>query len=172
MTRASLIVIICLLTGLTRTAVAQQQTLAPEKSKAPVEASLNIAGQAGGRSIQASGGGSCRHAPDTSLGGVSMSVWTVEYRGSGDGSVKQLRLELGRPKDGGPDQLSLRIKGNAGDHRIETGSGRKHKGEGTVTILPSGPGGRLELRGTDSKGKPVEISIDCPVFDEVQASGN
>jgi hypothetical protein len=168
MSRFTLIVILCLPSA-TRAAVAQ--SLVPEGPKAPIEASLNIAGQAGGKSIQASGGGACQHDPDTSSRGVSMSVWTVEYRGSDDSSVKQLSLKLARPKDGGPDELSLTIKGKGGDHRIETGAG-KHKGEGTVTILPSGPGGRLELSGTDSKGKPLQISIDCPAFGEVKASGN
>jgi hypothetical protein len=171
MTRASLIVTLCLLPGVSRAAVAQRQTLAPDSPKAPIEASLNIAGKAGGKSIQASGTGSCRHAPDASLRGVSASLWMVRYGGEADGAVKQLNLTLWRPKDGGPDQLSLALETKSGEHKIETGAEGEHKGEGRVTILPSGPGGRLELTGKDSKGKPLQISIDCPAFADVEADG-
>ena len=127
------------------------------------------AGAVSGKPIQVSGGGTCGHAPDVSMGGMSASLWTVNYRGSDEGTVRELNLRLLRPKDGGPDQLSFELKSKAGDHRIETGTGRKHKGEGTVTILPSGPGGRLELSGKDTKGKPIQISIDCPTFSEAGA---
>jgi hypothetical protein len=170
MTRAMLIVTLGLMPSLAPEALAQRRALVPE-SQPQVEASLNISGTVGGKALQVSGGGSCRHAPDASIHGVSASMWEVQYAGSGDGAVKQLNLTLWRPKDGGPDQLSLQLKTKSGDHRIETGTGRKHKGEGTVTILPSGPGGRLELTGKDGKGKPIQISIDCPDFGEVEAAG-
>jgi hypothetical protein len=40
-----------------------------------------------------------------------------------------------------------------------------------VTILPNGPGGRLELNGKDAGGKPIQITIDCPAFAGVEAEG-
>jgi hypothetical protein len=152
-----------------RDALAQHQTLAPESRKLGAESALALSGMVSGKPIQVSGGGTCGHAPDVSMGGMSASLWTVNYRGSDEGTVRELNLRLLRPKDGGPDQLSFELKSKAGDHRIETGTGRKHKGEGTVTILPSGPGGRLELSGKDTKGKPIQISIDCPTFSEAGA---
>jgi hypothetical protein len=163
MIRATLLVVVGLVPGVAGRASAQQ--LAPGKANAPSESSLTLSGMVGEKPLQVSGGGTCRHDPDASIKGVSASLWAVEYSGSDDGAVKRLNLTLWRPKDGGPDQLSLLLKTKSGDHKVETGPG-KHKGEGSVTILPSGPGGRLELSGKDQKGKPIQISIDCPTFGE------
>jgi hypothetical protein len=172
MIRTMLIGILGLSAGIARDGLAQHQTLAPESRQLGAESALSLSGMVGGKPIQVSGGGTCSHAPDTSMGGTSASLWTVEYRGSDEGTVKELNLSLLRPKDGGPDQLSFVLKSKSGDHRIETGLGRKQKGEGTVTILPSGPGGRLELSGRDAKGKSIQISIDCPAFKEAGAGGS
>ena len=57
-----------------------------------------------------------------------------------------------------------------GDHRIETGPD-EHQGESAVTILPNGPGGRLELSGKDARGKSIQITVDCPAFADVEAEG-
>lgn len=138
---------------------------------AGAQATLTVTGKAGGKNLQASGSGSCRHAPDASVHGVSASLWMVQYGGSGDGSVKQLNLTLWRPKDGSPDQLSLALESKSGEHRIETGGQGDSKGEGSVTILPNGPGGRLELTGKDARGKPIQMTIDCPAFAGVEAEG-
>jgi hypothetical protein len=172
MIRATLICTLGLAACVTREALAQHQTLGPENQRPGAEAALSLSGMLGGKTVQVSGGGTCRHAPDASIGGISASLWTVEYRGSDEGAVKELDLTLWRPKDGGPDQLSFLLKSKSGDHRIETGTGKKHKGQGTVTILPSGPGGRLELSGKDAKGKPIQLSIDCPTFGEAKSEGS
>jgi hypothetical protein len=169
MIRATSLVILGLVAGIVQEALAQR--LAPEGQKLQAASSLTVSGSVGGKAIQVTGSGACRHAPDAAIHGVSASLWMVDYSGTDDGAVKRLKLTLWRPKDGGPDQLSLELKSQSGDHRVETGPRGKHKGEGTVTILPSGPGGRLELRGKDAKGKPIQISIDCPSFDEVEAEG-
>jgi hypothetical protein len=170
MTRATLMASFGLLALVSREAVAQRQSLAPKTSSSQSEAKLTISGKAGGKTLQASGSGSCRHEPDASIRGVSASLWTVQYDDGDDGAVKQLNLTLWRPKDGGPDQLSLSLQTKSGEHRIEADG--NHKGEGKVTILPSGPGGRLELSGKDGKGKPIQVTIDCPSFGEVQAEGD
>ena len=170
MIRTTLLVALGLLSALA-TEVAAQRLTPPANPAASAEASLNIAGKVGGKKLQASGTGTCRHAPDASIRGVSASLWMVQYGGSEDGPVKQLNLTLWRPKDGSPDQLSLALESKSGEHRIETGGQEKSKGEGSVTILPSGPGGRLELTGKDAGGKPIEITIDCPVFGGIEAEG-
>jgi hypothetical protein len=169
MSRAIPLVILSLMAGVSREALAQR--LAPEGRMSEAQSSLTVSGTLKGKAIQVTGSGSCRHAPDASIRGISASLWVVEFGGSEDGAVKRLNLTLWRPKDGGPDQLSLEVKTQSGDHQIQTGEVGKHKGEGTVTILPSGPGGRLELRGKDAKGKRVQISVDCPSFGEVEAEG-
>jgi hypothetical protein len=144
-----------------------------EQAARPAEdITVTIAAKAGGKSYQASGRGSCQQAQDTSLHGASASLWMVQYAGSGQGGLKQLKLMLWRPKDGDSDQLSLSLETGSGSHRIETGGQKESAGEGTVTILPSGPGGRLEVSGKDAGGKPVQITIDCSAFADVVAKGD
>jgi len=162
--------VLVLLPGLDRTAAAQQKNeLAPSSGKGAAEAiTVVIGGKIGGKKIQGTGGGSCSHAADASNGGVSASLWTVRFGAEGAG-LKQLNLTLWRPKDGGPDQLSLSVETNSGAHRIETGTPEGSKGEAAVTILPSGPGGRLEISGKEAGGKPVQITIECSAFAGVEA---
>jgi hypothetical protein len=170
MIRFTLLVTLILLPAWATEARAQRLTQ-PVNPGASAQADLNITGKVGRKNLQASGSGACRHAPDASIRGVSASLWMVQYSGSAEGSVKQLNLTLWRPKDGSPDQLSLALESKSGEHRIETGSGGESKGEGSVTILPNGPGGRLELKGKAADGKPIQITIDCPAFAGVQAEG-
>lgn len=170
MTRTTLIVTLALLPMVATEAVAQRKALTATP-EARAAAALTVTGKVGGKRLDASGGGSCRHAPDAAIRGVSASLWMVQYNGSGDGAVKQLNLTLWRPKDGSPDQLSLALETKSGDHRIDTGSGGEPKGEGVVTILPNGPGGRLELKGQSAEGKPVQITIDCPTYSGIEAEG-
>jgi hypothetical protein len=133
-------------------------------------AAIAVAGEIAGKKYQGSGGGSCRHAEEASIHDVSAALWMVEYSGE-SGAVKQLSLTLWRPKDGSPDQLSLSLETAAGSHRIQTGGKDKNSGEGSVTILPSGPGGRLEIRGKEAGGKRVQITIECPLFGDIEAAG-
>jgi hypothetical protein len=134
-------------------------------------AAITIAAKVGKKSYQASGPGNCRHAPDASIRDVSASLWTVQYRNQREAGLKQLTLTLWRPKDGSPDQLSLTLEAGSGSHRIQTGQEGKSAGEGSVTILPSGPGGRLEITGKDAGGKTLQLTIDCPAFAGVEAEG-
>jgi hypothetical protein len=170
MPRFVLLTALTLLCSLSSEAAAQRlkpQSTA-ERDAAPT---LTISGKVGGKNHQASGPGSCRHAPEASIRGVSASLWMVQFSG-GDGSgVKQLNLTLWRPKDGGPDQVSLTFDAKSGSHRVETGSTAENQGEATVVILPNGPGGRLEISGKDGDGKPMQVTIDCPAFAGVEAEG-
>jgi len=169
MTRTAVIALILCVPALAPEAAAQRLT--PERREAVAQALFTVTGTIGKQSLQASGIGVCRHAPDASIRGVSASLWMVHYGGSGEGGLKQLNLTLWRPKDGGPDQLSLHLKTDSRDHRIETGGKGKRKGEGAVTIIPNGPGGRLELNGKEAKGKPVQLTIECPTFAGVEGEG-
>ena len=170
MHRAFCLIAFVLLPGAAGQAAAQRSQLAPTKSS---EAAISVAvgGKVAGKKIDGSGTGSCSHAADASIHGVSASLWKVEYSGT-SGSLKQLNLTLWRPKDEGPDQLVLGVETKSGSYRIETGNLGDGKGEGSVTILPSGPGGRLEVRGKEAGGKPVQITIDCSGFTEAQGEGD
>lgn len=163
-----LITTVVLLSWISGTADAQQleQSLNPAAEKQVV----GVGGKIAGKKYQSSGEGTCRHTPDASVGDASASVWTVRYQGSGDGDLEQLNLRLQRPKDGSPDRLSLSLETRkTGTHRIETGGGGKDQGEGTVAILPNGPGGRLEINGKDARGKRIQITVDCPAFAPAKA---
>jgi hypothetical protein len=151
--------------------VAQQRDRPAQAAPPAADITVTIAATAGGKSYQASGRGTCQHAPDASIRGASASLWMVQYAGSGQGALKQLTLTLWRLKDGDSDQLSLSLETGSGSHRIETGGQGENAGEGTVTILPSGPGGRLEVSGKDAGGKPIQITIDCSAFADVVAEG-
>ena len=137
----------------------------------PEQPSMTIEAKAGGRSYRVSGSGECKHASEASIRGVPAALWMIRYAENGDEALKQLSLTLWRPKDGAKDQLSLLLETKSGSHRIETGSSEKNAGAGSVTILPNGPGGRLKLSGKDATGKPVQITIACPVFAGVEAEG-
>ena len=166
MDRLRVVVMGALLTGSIQDAAAQRL-----QSDAPAEtAAITVSARIGGKDYQGSGTGDCRHEPEASIRGASAALWVVEYAAR-TGSLKQLHLTLWRPKDGGPDQLSLALETGAGSHRIETGGEERNSGEGSVTILPNGPGGRLEIRGKEAGGKPVQITIECPVFAGVEAAG-
>jgi hypothetical protein len=153
-------------------AASAQRLAPPERSITPAEdITVSITAKAGGKSYEASGGGICQHAPDASIRGTSASLWLVQFAGSGKGGLKQLNLTLWRPKDGDSDQLSFSLETKSGAHRIETGGPGESTGEGTVTILPSGPGGRLEVSGKEANGKPIQVTIDCSAFADVAAEG-
>jgi hypothetical protein len=132
---------------------------------------VGVGGKIGNKKYQSSGNGTCRHTPDASIGDVSASVWTVQFEGPGAAGLARLNLELRRPKDGSAEQLTLALETKkSGTHRIETG-GEENEGEGTVAILPNGPGARFEINGKDARGKRIQITIDCPAFTPAEEEG-
>jgi hypothetical protein len=170
MHRTAFIVVLLLLTALVRDGVGQRLT-GQETPVVPETVAITIAAKVGNKSYQASGPGKCRHAPNASLRDVSASLWMVEYANQRESGLKQLTLTLWRPKDGSPDQLSLNLETSADSYRIQTGQEGENAGQGTVTILPSGPGGRLEISGKHAGGKALQVTIDCPAFAGVEAEG-
>jgi hypothetical protein len=157
-----------MLVGLPDMGAAQRRADADQAN----QTSVTIDAKVGGKRYQASGNGECKHEPDASINGVSASLWTVQYANAKDGKLKQLSLRLWRPKDGGPDQLSLSLETNSGSYRIEAGTEGKSAGSGSVTVLPSGPGGRLEITGKEAGGKPIQLTIECSAFTGVESEGN
>ena len=169
MPRFVLLTAVALLCSLNSEAAAQRKAQRPTGGDAAP--TLTISGKVGGKNYQASGPGSCRHAPDASNRGVAASLWMVQFGGGDDSAIKQLNLTLWRPKDGGSDQVSLALDTKSGSHRVETGSTGEDRGDATVVILPNGPGGRLEISGRDGEGKPMQVTIDCPAFAGIEAEG-
>jgi hypothetical protein len=172
MHRTLCLIAFALLPGVAGRAAAQQRNELAPATTAKEAISVNIGGKVAGKKIQGGGIGTCTHA-DATVRDASGSRWTVRYEEGKGGSVKRLDLTLWRPTDGGPDQLSLVVETKSGTHRIETGNpGDEGKGEGSVTILPSGPGGRLEISGKEAGGKAVQITIDCSAFAGAASEGN
>lgn len=169
MPRFVLLTAVALLCSLSSEAAAQRKAQRPTGGDATP--TLTISGKVGGKNYQASGPGSCRHAPDASIRGVAASLWMVQFGGGDDSAIKQLNLTLWRPKDGGSDQVSLAFDTKSGSHRVETGGTGEDRGDATVVILPNGPGGRLEISGKDGEGKPMQVTIDCPAFAGIEAEG-
>ena len=166
MHRFAIMAVLVLLAVSTGEAAAQQK-----RPEAPAEnVAITVSAQIGGKSYHGSGTGSCSYEPDASIHDVSASLWMVQYASQAR-AVKQLNLTLWRPKDGSPDQLSLSLETGSGAHRIQTGGKDGNSGEASVTILPSGPGGSLEINGKEAGGKPVQITIDCPAFAGIEAEG-
>jgi hypothetical protein len=170
MHRPALVTMLLLLPPFAHDALGQRRTN-PETPAVQETGSISIHAKIGGKSYQASGAGRCRHAPDASIRDVSASLWMVEYGNQREAGLKQLTLTLWRPKDESPDQLSLNVETGSGSHRIQTGQEGESGGQGTVTILPSGPGGRLEITGKDARGKALQVTIDCPTFASIEAEG-
>jgi hypothetical protein len=172
MLRSAFLALLGLLPAMSSGAFAQRRDRPEQVTPSAEDITVSITAEVGGKSYQASGRGTCQHAQDASIRGASASLWMVQYAGSGKGGLKQLNLRLWRLKDGDSDQLSLSLETKSGSHRIETGGPGESAGEGTVTILPSGPGGRLEVSGKDGGGKPIQITIECSAFADVVAEGD
>lgn len=164
MVRVGHLTFVILLLGLADQAAAQRPGFAPN-TKPPAEepSAVAVTASVGDKSFRGDGRGECRHSPDATIRGVSAAFWTVAFSG-GRGSLKQLKLTLRRPKDGSPDNVSLEFATASGSHHIRTGGAGENSGEASVAVLPSGPGGRVEIKGKDAEGKPVQIAIDCPAF--------
>jgi hypothetical protein len=172
MVRAASTTVLALILGLSPDAIAQRRGR-PDSAGAVAEpVVVTISAKIGRKSYQASGTGQCHHTREASTGGLPASLWKVQFVSPREAGLQQLSLTLWRLKDGGPDQLSLRLDTRSGSHRIETGGKGKDVGEGSVTILPNGPGGgRLEITGKDGRRKAIQLAIDCPAFAAVEAEG-
>jgi hypothetical protein len=164
MVRVGHLTFVILLLGLVDQAAAQRSGFAPATKRPNNESSqVSVTASVGGKNFGGDGRGECRHSLDATNRGVSSALWTVEFS-EGRGSLKQLKLTLWRPKDGSPDDVSLAFETASGSHHISTGGTGENSGEASVAVLPSGPGGRVEIKGKDAEGKPVQIAIDCPAF--------
>jgi hypothetical protein len=139
--------------------------------RAQGEGSLSISARLDGKTYQAAGRGNCRHAPTASIYDVPAALWTVEYTGSRDASIRQLNLTLWRPKNGAEDQFSISLDAGSAPHRINVGGRGDRLGSGTVSLSPAGAGGRFAIKGKDAAGTMLEVTIDCPVFAGIEAEG-
>jgi hypothetical protein len=167
---AGIVVSVSLLAGFSSPAGAQRRNPADQVATTE-EANLTVEGTIAGQSYKASGSGECKHAPEASIYGVPAALWMVQYAGPEAAALKQLNLTLWQPKNGAPDQVSLSVETKSGSHRINVGGAGTKTGKGSVTIQPSGPGGKVEVKGEDGSGKAIKMTIHCPAFAGVEAEG-
>ncbi|HJR17209.1 MAG TPA: hypothetical protein VJ808_10180 [Gemmatimonadales bacterium] len=131
---------------------------------------VSVAAKIGGKSYQASGSGSCRHTPSASIYDVPAALWMVEHPSSGPEAL-QVNLTVWRPKNGGPEQLSLALSTRSSSHRIAVGGRGEQIGRGKISLSSTGTGGSFQITGKDGSGTPLEVQIECPVFTGVEAEG-
>lgn len=125
----------------------------------------------GGKSYEGTGRGTCRHTPDASIYDVPAALWMVEQGGSSNGALKALHLTLWRPKNGGPDQVSLALETRSSNHQISVGGKARQVGSAKAKLSSVGSGGRFQLKGTDAKGMKILLTITCTAFAGIEAEG-
>jgi hypothetical protein len=141
---------------------------------ASAQASRNtvmISAKVGAKSYESAGQGSCRHTPTAAIYGVPAALWMIGLTGSEDAAVKNMNLTLWKPKNGGPQQISLSLSTGSSSHRIDVGGRGEQVGSGKASVVAAGEGGRIEVSGKDDSGKTIELVVQCPAFAGVEAEG-
>ncbi len=144
-------------------AAARRASVAPA-GDVPVDISATV----GGKSYQAEGKADCTHTENASIYNVPAKMWSVQYNG-GSG-IEHLNLTVWRTAEP-PDQLSFAVQTGSADHRIDTVKGRQVVGRGTVTVQPTGDGGRFEIDGEAADGTKIRATIECQRFTEPMPAG-
>lgn len=152
MQRATCRVVFCLLVIPAGSAAAQA-----------VDHTVTVSAKIDGKAYQVSGPGSCKHFGQN----PDFPTWMAHYSNPEESPLR-VDLTYGRNK-GSADRLSLTL--GTGDASHEINSLIPGKGAGTVTMQPAGPGGRFEVKGKNAKGAPIEVSIACATFQQIEAEG-
>jgi hypothetical protein len=168
MFRTTALVALLALVSSTREASAQRRAPgqpSTETSEVSVHARL------GTKSYTSNIAGTCKHEPSASIYDLPAALYLVEAAG-GDGSeIKQLNFTLWRPKNGSADQVSLSLSAGSSSTSIDVNPRSAPIGAASVELKPLGSGGTFEVKGKDSKGSPLNLTISCPVFAAVEAAG-
>lgn len=133
-----------------------------------VEVSL----KAGTGTYASRGQGSCTHAPQASIYGVTSQMWTVRHQDQG----RSVQLTFWKPTDGSNTMFSLSMNGkpraSVSTVRGRTASaGATPEGSGTVTFAPAGKGGTFTIDAKTATGDPIAGTIKCDAFTAAVAEG-
>jgi hypothetical protein len=82
-----------------------------------------------------------------------------------------VHLTLWQLRDGSPDQLSLALDTGHDSYTISTVQGSKTVGKGSATVTVTGSGGRFAVKGQDAHGGPIQMTVGCAAFSEIEAEG-
>ena len=141
---------------------ADQRRAAPGPQLVPAEISLKVAGD----SYDAKGQASCTHAPKGSIYNVISEMWTVRHEQDG----RSFQLTLWKPVDGSASMFTLAANGKK-NVSISTVRGGEVTGTGTVTLAPSGKGGKFAIDAKAKGGDSVSGTITCEAFTPAIAEG-
>jgi hypothetical protein len=156
---------------LTGTVQAQRRTDRTARPESGASAQVGIVARVGPRNYTSRVHGTCQHEPNASIYGVPAALWRVEAEGSDDSEIRRLGFTLWRPKDGGPDQLSIGLDAGAKPVMIEINPRTRSAASATAQVRQAGPGGTIEVKGKDSGGTKVALTLSCPVFAGIVAEG-
>ena len=146
---------------------AQAQSRVPRGASSQPTVTVSLT--AGGRRLDATGPGSCQHAPQASIYGVPAAVWTAQLAPASGTTVA---LTLWRPSTGGAaSQFSLSLGGGGTTHTIATVKGGTVTGSGKVSLAPKGDGGEFTIDGTTAKGVAIRGTVLCSRFTPLVAEG-
>jgi hypothetical protein len=128
----------------------------------PAQLSLKIAGDP----YEAKGQASCTHAAKASIYDIPAEMWTVRHEQNG----RLFHLTLWKPADGSASMFTLSATGRK-SLSINTVRKAQVSGSGSVTLAPSGKGGKFTI---DAKGKGGEVvsgTVACEAFTPAIAEG-
>ena len=171
MIRSALIGVAVLGATAVQTLEAQRRTARSDGARSRETVEVAILAGVGARNYTSRVPGTCRHQPSASIYGLQAALWMVQADGTEGSEIERLSLTLWRPTNGSADQLSLTLDVGSEPVTIEVNPRERPAGSATVEVRPAGPGGKLEVRGTDASGTRVNLTISCPVFAGVVAEG-
>jgi hypothetical protein len=132
---------------------------------------VSVTARLGTKSYTSHIAGACKHEPSASIYDVPAALYQVEATGGDNSEIKQLNFTLWRPKNGSADQVSLSLNAGSSSTDIDVNPRSAPIGAASVELKPVGVGGTFEVKGKDSKGSPLNLTISCPVFAAVEAAG-
>lgn len=171
MIRSTLLATVLWTATLTGAVEAQRRSDRTARPESVASAQVDIVARVGSRDYTSRVPGTCQHEPNASIYGVPAALWRVEAEGSDESEFRRLGLTLWRPKDGGADQLSIKLDAGAKPVTIEINSRARSAASATAQVGQAGPGGTIEVKGKDADGTQVTLMVTCPVFAGVVAEG-
>ena len=134
-------------------------TVPRDLSRREDKVSITVDLTVGGTRHQATVNGYCRHAPRAALSGQPVREWSVDVEDAG--SAGSLNLSLWQLTADNSTQLQLSVGTPPKPHRLSTMKLDVPTGSGTVTVTPSGAGGRFDVDGKAGDGATIKGTIDC-----------
>ena len=159
-----------ILAGATAVLIAGAVVTRAEQARRPAggaaSATVKVALKAAGEAVEASGSGTCTHAPKAAIYGTLSEMWMVRQQGES----RSVQLTLWKPADGKDSMFSLSVNGRK-SLDVSTVRGGTVSGSGAVTFKPSGGGGTFTVDAKTRSGEAITGTIECSAFAAAVAEG-